>query len=82
MFSSLRAIFQKSEFFVGQRVEIRDLNEKWGIGTVTKVDGMGKNIRVRKDGFKNAYCWDEIRIISASLIREMENQGSKIKLLN
>ena len=45
---------------VGDRVEVRDRAEAWEAGTVAEVGGAGE-LRVVKDGYDTAFCWDEWR---------------------
>lgn len=48
---------------VGDRVECRDApDDEWDEGTVEAIDA--GEVKVRKDGFQDAYVWDELRPLS------------------
>lgn len=76
---------------VGDRVEVRDGDEEWEIGTVKSFDDIDEDDtdsvcqvegirirgipRVKKDGFDTAYTWDEFRMPPVEENDEEEDEG-------
>jgi hypothetical protein len=54
---------EMSRFVVGQRVVLYDpegaFRTRARVGTVTRVEGRGRYIHVKRDGIKTATGWDE-----------------------